>query len=58
MSELDLGEEVLNIKIILNIYIKNLRFISYDPEQVIENLKKIMTLCEFLCGPNIKFKHS
>ena len=58
MDEFELKKGVLNVKILGNIYIKNLRFLSYDPEQAIENLKKVLILSEFLCGPEIKFKHS
>ena len=36
---------------------KNLRFLSYDPKTAVENLKKVLVLSEWLCGPTIKFKH-
>lgn len=58
MNDFDLTEGVLNIKILSNIYLKNLRFLSYDPEQAISNLKKVLKLSEFLCGPDIKYKFS
>lgn len=35
---------------------KNLRFLSYDPRTAVENLKKVLVLSEWLCGPTIKFK--
>ena len=42
----------------MNIYMKNLRFISHDPENAIENLKKIIVLSTHVCGVDIKYKHS
>ena len=49
---------VLNVKILMNLYMKNLRFISHDPETAIENLKKILMLSTHICGSNVKYKHS
>ena len=58
MEEFDLADGILNIKIISNVYMKNLRFVSHDPVIAIANLKKIIILSTHLCGENIKFKHS
>ena len=57
MRELGITE-VLNVKILMNIYMKNLRFISHDPENAIENLKKVLELSTHVCGPDVKYKHS
>ena len=37
---------------------KNLRFLSYDPNVGAANLEKTLKLSEFLCGPTIKYKWS
>ena len=58
MDHFEMGEGALNLKILQNVYMKNLRFISYDPETAIENLKKVLVLSNFLCGPTIQFKYS
>ncbi len=57
MDHFDMGEGALNLKILQNVYMKNLRFLSYDPETAVANLKKVLVLSEFLCGPTINFKH-
>lgn len=49
---------VINLEILQNIYIKNLRFLAYDPVVAIDNLKKFLVLSDFICGPAIKYKHS
>lgn len=49
---------VINLEILQNIYIKNLRFLSYDPIVAIENLKKFLVLSDFVCGASLKYKHS
>ena len=58
MDHFDLSEGALNLKILQNVYMKNLRFISYDPENSIANLEKVLVLSNFLCGPTIQFKYS
>ena len=58
MDEFELVEEALNVKVIMNIYMKNLRFISHDPENAIENLKKVITLSTHVCEEDVKYKHS
>ena len=50
--------DVLNVKILINLYMKNLRFISHEPENAIENLKKVLVLSTHVCGPDVKYKHS
>ena len=60
MEDFNLSESVLNVKILQNLYTKNLRFITYDPEQGIANLEKVMKLSTFLCSgcpPTLKLKH-
>ena len=58
MEEFELVEEALNVKVLMNIYMKNLRFISHDPEHSIENLKKVIILSTHVCGEDVKYKHS
>jgi len=58
MEHFDLVDGILNTKIISNLYMKNLRFVSHDPETAIANLKKVLVLSTHLCGEDIKFKHS
>ena len=58
MEEFELVEEALNVKVLMNIYMKNLRFISHDPEHAIENLKKVIILSTHVCGEDVKYKHS
>jgi len=58
LKGLQLSEGVVNVKILYNVYMKNLRFLPYDPETAIENLKKVLLLSDWLCGPQIKYKHS
>ena len=58
MEEFELVEEALNVKVLMNIYMKNLRFISHDPETSIENLKKVIILSSHVCGEDVKYKHS
>ena len=53
MNDFDLSESVLNVKILTNVYMKNLRFVSYDPESSVANLKKILKLSDYLCGPKV-----
>jgi len=57
MDHFEMAEGALNLKILQNLYMKNLRFLSYDPETSIANLKKVLVLSDFLCGPTINFKH-
>ena len=50
MDYFSITDCVLNIKVLSNIYLKNLRFLPYDPEGAIANLKKVLQLSEWLCG--------
>ena len=54
----DFDVEVLNIKILNNIYMKNLRFLSYDPETAIVNLEKVLILSTHVSGEAVNYKHS
>ena len=45
--------EAVNVKVICNIYMKNLRFLSYDPETAIEKLKKVLVLSSFVVGESV-----
>ena len=54
----DFDVEVLNIKILNNIYMKNLRFLSYDPETAIVNLEKVLILSTHVSGESVNYKHS
>lgn len=53
-----LADCTFNVKVLSNIYLKNLRFLPFDPETAITNLKKILTLSEWLCGREIQYKVS
>ena len=56
MDYFSLTDCVLNIKVLSNIYLKNLRFLPYDPEGAIANLKKVLQLSEWLCGRETQYK--
>ena len=58
MEHFDLSETLVNVKVLHNIYIKNIRFMAYEPETCIENFKKVLVLSEWLCGPEIMYKNS
>ena len=56
MDYFSITDCVLNIKVLSNIYLKNLRFLPYDPEGAITNLKKVLQLSEWLCGRETQYK--
>lgn len=58
INHFELSEGALNVKILQNIYLKNLRFLSHEPEIAIANLEKVLILSDYLCGPSIKYKQS
>ena len=58
LEHFDLSDQMVNVKVLHNVYIKNLRFMSYDPETGMENLKKVLILSDWLLGPEIAYKHS